>query len=105
MTASISDKTRIQKIQAYSRFVKHLRKDTITIFELIGMLHKLCTLISLYKVPNADDLTKMTKTDNHKIERRRTLRKFQSNHDQKTNSNQSNKNNGLALLSQMFSEN
>ena len=29
MTASMSDKSRIQKIQAYSRFVKHLRKDTI----------------------------------------------------------------------------
>ena len=29
MTATISDKSRIQKIQAYSRFVKHLRKDTI----------------------------------------------------------------------------
>ena len=29
MAASMSDKSRIQKIQAYSRFVKHLRKDTI----------------------------------------------------------------------------
>ena len=32
MTASISGKTRLQKIEAYSRFVKHLRKDTITIW-------------------------------------------------------------------------
>ena len=63
------------------------------------------SFISSYKVPNADDLTKMIKTDNHKIEKRRTLRKVRSNNNQKTNSSQSNKNNGLALLSQMFSEN
>ena len=63
------------------------------------------TLVSSYKVPNADDLNKMMKTDNHQIEKR--LRKIRSHNQwhQKTIFNQSNENNGLALLSKMFSEN
>ena len=73
----ISNETKIQKIKTYSRFLKQL---------------------GVFKIANADDLSKMTKLSARK---RRTIRKIQLN----TDSLKSETSGHWSLLSKLFHEN